>query len=68
MDSTRLLSEIPFGFAVSKIPTSRAKDAREIGHPDFLSSRVGRCLVDTQGSFRAAGNGAGHAIAPRGLV
>ena len=25
----------PFGFALSKIPTSRAKNAREMGHPRF---------------------------------
>jgi hypothetical protein len=29
----------PFDFALSKIPTSRAKNAREMGHPDFQRIR-----------------------------
>src|SRR5271169_5308399 len=39
----------PFGYALSKIPTSRAKNAREMGHPRFSSALVGQRPMDTQG-------------------
>ena len=30
----------PFDFALSKIPTSRAKNAREMGHPAAVATRA----------------------------
>ena len=39
-----------FDFAMSKIPTSRAKNAREMGHPQFSSSSVGCRPMGTRGN------------------
>ena len=45
--------EIPSAFALSKIPTSHAKNAREMGHPGFSFPLVGRRPMGTQGRLFA---------------